>query len=73
MSEIIKSKIDEIAPSEILENSMMVEVESWVSDTFNQMGYHPKNLKKSLDEAWHNASPSDSIADFVFKVWRYDS
>lgn len=73
MSEIVKSKIDEIVPSKNLENCMMVEVESWVIDTFNQIDYNPKNLKKSLDKAWYNASPSDSISDFVFDVWRYDS
>ena len=73
MSEIVKSKIEEIAPSKILENSMMMEVESWVSSIFNQIDYKPKNLKKSIDKAWHNASPSDTISDFVYRVWRYDS
>lgn len=73
MSEIVKSKIDEIAPSKNLENSMMVEVESWVSSIFNQIDYHPKNLEKSVDRAWHNASPSDTISDFVYSVWRIDS
>ena len=73
MSEIVKSKIDEIAPSKNLKNCMMREVESWVSSIFNQIDYNPKNLKKSLDKAWHNASPSDTISDFVFNVWRYDS
>ena len=72
MSEIVKSKIDEIAPPQNLENSMMIEVESWVSSIFTQIGYNPNNLKKSLDMAWHNAKPSDTISDFVYQVWRFD-
>lgn len=73
MSEIVKSKINKICPSKNLKNSMMREVESWVRSAFRQLGYIPKTYRESVDKAWHNASPSDSIADFVFKVWRYDN
>lgn len=73
MSEIVKSKIDNIAPSKTLENSMMMEVESWVSVTFNQIGYTPRNLKKSMDQAWHTTNVNESISDFVYRVWRIDS
>lgn len=73
MSEIVKSKIKEICPVKNLENSVMKEVESWVITTFNQMDYKPKNLKKSLDKAWHHSNTSDTISDFVYRVWRYDS
>lgn len=73
MSEIVKSKIDEIVPSKNLKNCMMREVESCVRSAFRQLGYIPKDYRKSLDKAWHNASPSDTISDFVYRVWRYDS
>ena len=72
MSEIIKSRLDSICPSENLENSMMSEVESWVSIAFQKINYTPKNLGKSLDKAWHNANPKETIPDFVYRVWRYD-
>ena len=73
MSEIMKSKIDEVCPSKNLENCMMREVESCVRSAFRQLGYIPKSYRKSLDKAWHNASPSDTISDFVYSVWRIDS
>lgn len=73
MSEIVKSKIDEIVPSKNLENCMMREVESWVRSAFRQLNYIPRNYRKSVDRAWHNASPSDTVSDFVYSVWRIDS
>ena len=50
MSEIVKSKIDEIAPSKILENSMMMEVESWVTHYWINLRTAARNKSEGGNE-----------------------
>lgn len=74
MSEIVRAKIQEYCSNKQLKDLYMVDVHQAVDDVFRKMNYTPsKNIDKSVDMAWANSDREDSLCEFIYKVWRYDS
>jgi len=74
MSEIMLEKFKEVCPEHRLQDMYMIDVEKETLHAFKQIGYNPsKTVKKAIDKAWVNSNRTDSLYEFVYKVWRDDN
>ena len=74
MSEIMLEKFKEVCPEHRLQDMYMIDVEKETLHAFEQIGYNPsKSVKKAIDKAWVNSNRTDSLYEFVYKVWRDDN
>ena len=66
----VKSKINDLCGDKILKDMMMADVERTATQVLSEISTPPS--KKAINHAWSQSKRTDSLSDFIFKVWRND-
>lgn len=71
MSQIIKSRLNEVCPSQTVSEMDIIEVEKSCHIAFEIIGYLPKNFTVAFQKTWESFD-GEMLCDFIYKVWEAD-
>lgn len=70
----VYQEIKKFACPKRLQSMYMIDVEQTTLNVFEKIGYQPsRTVKKAIDKAWVNSNREDFLADYIYKVWRFDN
>lgn len=73
-SPLMAKKIEDICEPKRLQDMYMSDVENTTLEVFKQLNYTPSpKIKYHIDKTWVNSNRSDTLAEFIYKVWRFDA
>lgn len=73
-SPLMAKKIEDACESKRLQNMYAIDVENATLKVFEQLNYTPSpKIKFHIDKTWVNSNRNDTLAEFIYNVWRIDA
>ena len=73
-SPLMAKKIEDVCEPKRLQEMYAIDVENITLDVFKQVNYTPSSkIKYHIDKTWVNSNRNDTLAEFIYNVWRLDA